>query len=41
VCPELATCRDWYDNLPKDLRPTGIIAGRHHWTKRNPQDEAE
>lgn len=28
TCPALADCRDWYDGLPLDERPTGVVAGR-------------
>jgi hypothetical protein len=39
MCPELDACGRWYDSLPKDLRPTGIIAGRHRWSTRIEEDE--
>ena len=27
-CPALAPCAAWYDRLPLDERPTGVVAGR-------------
>lgn len=27
TCPALASCRHWFDRLPKHQRPSGVIAG--------------
>lgn len=26
-CPELTPCRDWYESLPPQHRPRGVVAG--------------
>lgn len=28
TCPALAPCGTWFDRLPLDERPTGVVAGR-------------
>jgi hypothetical protein len=40
LCPALADCADWYDSLPLDERPTGVIAGQFHPFTRRPAREA-
>ncbi|STZ43190.1 Uncharacterised protein [Mycolicibacterium gilvum] len=28
LCPALASCATWFDELPKSKRPPGVVAGR-------------
>lgn len=28
LCPSLASCERWFDELPKGKRPPGVVAGR-------------
>lgn len=27
ICPALASCQQWYDSLPAQKRPPGVVAG--------------
>lgn len=29
-CPALASCEQWFDDLPQSKRPPGVVAGRVH-----------
>lgn len=40
TCPALADCADWYDRLPFDERPTGVVAGQFRAFVRRPAREA-